>query len=428
MNRGVCWRRCQRSNKRNQEGTGEKLIKATSKKAFTIVLTLGSALNLHAQQKEVRVYREGNIWVEEITGSVAPGKGLRLRSAIGSVQVRGGSQQNVTYTVKKRISRSSEEAARRDMANFVFTAVKKGDAVYMEADWPQSRSGRLNAEFYINVPKQTSWVKVDTLGGSVGVNSIAGKVDAGTAGGSISMDEIGGAVSVHTMGGSIDVGRVGSDAKLETKGGSINILSAGGWISANTSGGSINVGTGSQAVTVESAGGSISVNKCHGELRATTAGGTIDIGDVDAGAHLESAGGGIRLASAKGIVNANTASGGIKLLRLTSGVRAETMSGPIEAEFIASRNEFTESHLETTVGDIVVYIPSDLGVNVKAVIDFVNGHTIKSEFDGLRKSSEGGQYGPQEMYADGRLNGGGPVLKLHTTNGNIEIRKLKTKK
>jgi DUF4097 and DUF4098 domain-containing protein YvlB len=404
------------------------VIKATGKKTLTIILALGSTLSLHAQQKEVRVYREGNTWVEEITGSVAPGKGLRLRSAIGSVQVRGASQQNVTYTVKKRVSRTSEEAARRDMANFVFTAARKSDAVYMEADWPQTRSGRLNAEFYINVPKETSWVKVYTVGGSVGVNAISGKVDAGTAGGSISLDEIGGAANAHTLGGSIDVGRITGDAKLETKGGSINIGSVGGYIVANTEGGSIQVGSGSQGITVESAGGSISVSKCHGELRATTAGGTIDIGDVDAGAHLESAGGGIRLASAKGRVSANTASGGIKLLRLTSGVRAETMSGPIEAEFIASKNEFTESHLETTVGDIVVYLPSDLGVTVKAAIDFVNGHTISSDFDGLRKSSEGGQYGPQEMWADGRLNGGGPVLKLHTTNGNIEIRKLKNKR
>jgi DUF4097 and DUF4098 domain-containing protein YvlB len=404
------------------------VINAAGRKTLTIILALGSALSVSAQQKDVRVYRDGNTWVEEITGSIAPGKGLRLRSALGSVQVRGGSQQNITYTVKKRVSRSSEEAARRDMANFAFSAVRRGDAVYMEADWPQTRSGRLNAEFYINVPRDTSWVNVDTLGGSVGVNAIAGKVEAGTAGGSITLDDIGSAVHAHTMGGSIDVGRVGGDAKLETKGGSINIISAGGWISANTSGGSINVGSGGQAVTVESAGGSISVNKCGGELRATTAGGTIDIGDVGAAAHLDSAGGSIRLASAKGIVKANTASGAIRLLRLTSGVRAETMAGPIEAEFIASSKEFTESHLETTVGDIVVYLPSDLGVNVKAVIDFVNGHTITSEFDGLRKSSEGGQYGPQEMWADGRINGGGPVLKLHTTNGNIQIRRLKNKK
>jgi DUF4097 and DUF4098 domain-containing protein YvlB len=389
---------------------------------------MGSALSVSAQQKEVRVYRDGNTWVEEITGSIAPGKGFRLRSAQGAVQVRGGAQQNITYTIKKRVSRSSEQAARRDMMSFAVITKRTPDAVYMEADWAQERSGKLNAEFYINVPKESNWVRVETLGGSVGVNGIAGKVDANTAGGSITIDDIGAAVIAHTMGGSIDVGRVGGDAKLETQGGSINIGSVGGWISASTSGGSIQVGSGSRGVTVDSAGGSISVTKCNGELHATTAGGTIDIGDVGGGAHLESMGGGIRLASAKGIVRANTASGGIRLMNLTSGVRAETMAGPIEAEFIAGRGQFTESHLETTIGDIVVYLPSDLGVNIKAAIDFVNGHTITSEFDGLTKTSEGCQYGPREMYADGRINGGGPMLKLHTTNGNIVIKKSKARK
>jgi hypothetical protein len=52
-----------------------------------------------------------------------------------------------------------------------------------------------------------------------------------------------------------------------------------------------------------------------------------------------------------------------------------------------------------------------------------NGHNIFSDFDAVKVVKEGGQYGPREIYADGRINGGGPVLKLHTTNGNIEIRK-----
>jgi hypothetical protein len=84
--------------------------------------------------------------------------------------------------------------------------------------------------------------------------------------------------------------------------------------------------------------------------------------------------------------------------------------------------------LETTVGDIVVYLPSDLGVTVKAAIELANGHNITSDFDGIKVSSEGGQWGPKEMYADGRINGGGPILKLHTTNGNIAIRRLKNRK
>jgi hypothetical protein len=31
--------------------------------------------------------------------------------------------------------------------------------------------------------------------------------------------------------------------------------------------------------------------------------------------------------------------------------------------------------------------------------------------------------GPREFYAEGNLNGGGPLLHVHTTAGNIEIKR-----
>lgn len=395
---------------------------------FAIVLALcisAPAQQRDAQQKDARVYRDGNTWVEEMSGSIPAAHGLSLRSSIGSVQVRGAAQPNITYTIKKRVSRSQEDLSRRDMMKFEVTVARHGDSVVIEGDWPGEHAGRLNAEFFITVPNDTNIVKVETLGGSVDVKNITGKAYTQTAGGSISLDDIGSSATANTMGGGISVGKIGGDAKLETAGGSIAIDSVEGVISASTSGGSISVGSGRHGITVESAGGSITVNKCGGALRASTAGGSIDIGDVAENAHLETAGGGIRLNSAGGNVVAETASGGIKLRKLTRGVTAQTTAGPIEAEFIAHKGEFTDSHLETTVGDIVVYLPSDLGVTIKASIELANGHNIFTDFDGVKVTKEGGEWGPREIYAEGRINGGGPVLKMHTTNGNIEIKKSK---
>lgn len=389
-----------------------------------VLLMLAMSLSAVAQQKDVHVYRDGDTWVEETKGSLPAAHSLSFNSAIGTVHVIGGAQPNVTYTVKKRVSRPTEELAKKDMENFPVTAARRGDAIVIEADWPHQRSGRLNAEFFIQVPKDTQIAKVQTLGGSVEVRNIAGKAYASTAGGSITMDEIGSTAAASTMGGNIDIGKVGGDAKLENAGGDIKIGSVNGVIAASTSGGNIQIGSGRSGITVESAGGSIQVDKCGGQLRASTAGGSIDIGEVGMGAELETAGGGIRLASAGGNVSANTQSGGIRLKKLTRGVLAQTASGPIEAEFVAKRGEFTDSHLETTVGDIVVYLPSDLAATIKASIEMANGHNIFTDFDGVKVTKENGDYGTREVWADGRINGGGPVLKLHTTNGNIEIKKV----
>jgi hypothetical protein len=36
-------------------------------------------------------------------------------------------------------------------------------------------------------------------------------------------------------------------------------------------------------------------------------------------------------------------------------------------------------------------------------------------------SSEGGDWGPKSVTAEGKLNGGGPWLKVRTTTGDIKI-------
>jgi hypothetical protein len=105
-------------------------------------------------------------------------------------------------------------------------------------------------------------------------------------------------------------------------------------------------------------------------------------------------------------------------------VRAETAAGPITAEFVGKSGDFTESSLTTSVGDIIVYLPADLHVTVRASIETAMGHKIKSnDFPELKITSEGGNWGPKEIYATGQLNGGGPILKISTTMGNIELRK-----
>jgi hypothetical protein len=100
------------------------------------------------------------------------------------------------------------------------------------------------------------------------------------------------------------------------------------------------------------------------------------------------------------------------------------MAGGIEAEFVARRNEFTESRLATNVGDITVWLPSDLAVTLRATIEMANGHRIYApDFPELQITSEGGDYGPRTIYGNGQVNGGGPVLKLDTSNGNITIKR-----
>lgn len=372
-----------------------------------------------------RVYRDGRYFVQEITGYLPAQSRLAIESDAGSIKVNGGKQDNrISFKALKRVKASNEDEARRAFEAFRFKAYSSGGTAVLRTEMNGAHRNT-SIDIEVQTPRNLDYAKASTRGGSVGIYSITGKAYAESMGGSVSMNDIGGTAIASTMGGSIDVDKIGGDLKLETAGGSINIGTVNGQVMAETAGGSINVVQGKSNVSVETAGGSISVSDCGGMLKATTAGGSIDIGRVAAGAHLETAGGSIRLNSAGDIVKAVTSGGGIKLSRLTKGVYAETEAGGIEAEFIAKRGDYTDSKLVTNSGDIVVYLPSDLGVTVRATIEVSNGHKVYSDFDEVKVTNDNDGYGPRTVYGNGAINGGGPVLKLNTSNGNIILKRAR---
>ncbi|MBZ5597411.1 MAG: hypothetical protein LAN83_03735 [Acidobacteriia bacterium] len=372
--------------------------------------------------QQTRVYREGNNWAQEITGSLTTVKNLRVKVDVGSVRVEGGSSQGINYVIRNRAYTSSEDKARKEFDSYKISAYVKGDTAWIVADWQGESPHRFSGDFSVTVPRDMDWVKLETEGGSVSTTAISGRVEAQSGGGSIRLDDIGGAISGETGGGSIDVGTVGGDLSLHTGGGSIRVNSAKGKISAESGGGSVVVVSGLQGAVLETGGGSIQVERCNGRVKATTGGGSIDLGDIGGPAEIETGGGSIRLASAKGIVHAETAGGSIELNGVPSA-RAETGAGGIVARFVSSSGERNDSLLETSAGDITVYLAPNLSISIRASIELANGHSIRSDFSEIKVTTEGGDYGPKTVTAEGNLNGGGPVLKVRTTTGDIVFRR-----
>jgi DUF4097 and DUF4098 domain-containing protein YvlB len=374
--------------------------------------------------QETHMSREGGTWGQEVSGSLAGVKILRVKVDMGSVVVRGGQQQGINYVVHTNCKNSSEEDARRQFEQYKISAYVKGDTAWIVGDWQGGRRPRhFSGEFSINVPREISLVKLETEGGNVETTGIAGRVEAESGGGSMRLDDIGAGVSAETGGGSIDVGTVSGDLGLHTGGGSIEIHHATGKVVAETGGGSIEIQSCDQGATLETGGSSIVVRHCNGKVKATTGGGSIDLSDVGGPAEIETGGGSIRLTSAKGHVHAETGGGGIELYGVPSA-RAETGAGGITVKLVNTGGERHDSDLETGAGDITVYIAADVAINVRASVDMGNGHRITSDFPDIHVSSEGDQWS-KTLTADGALNGGGPMLKVHTSTGDICIRKAR---
>jgi len=390
-----------------------------------LVKVVGALLALlpWAMAQQPRVYREGGNWAQEITGTLAPARNLRVKVDVGSVRVEGGSQ-NISYVIRTHAYTSSEEKARQEFDSYKISAYLRGDTAWVVADWQGGHPNRFSGEFVINVPRAMDAVKVETDGGTVTVSGLTGRVDSQSGGGSIRLDDIGGVINAETGGGSIEVGSAGSDVNLHTGGGSIKVQSAKGKINAESGGGSVAVMFGAQGATLETGGGSIRLEKSDGGVRVSTGGGNIELGDISGPVEMETGGGSIRLSSARGPVRAESGGGSIELNGVPSA-RAETGAGTITAKFVAAGADHSDSHLETSAGDIIVYLAPDVRLSIRASIEVANGHAIHSDFPDIRVTAEGGDYGPKTYTAEGNLNGGGPVLKVRTTTGDISFRRAR---
>lgn len=340
-----------------------------------------------AEEPSSRIYRSRGEWVEEITGTLAANKTVSIKTETGPIHLQGAQQNTVTYIIHKRVRAESEQAARRELARLKIVASAAGEATVIRSEGTGIRN--VSLDFDVLVPVQTSLVKLETKGGG------------------IQLDQIDGSVVASSSGGDIGIGKVGGNVRVETGGGAIKIGSAGGQVIASSKGGALVIGAGSN-MKLDTGGGAIHVGRCSGTVKASTAGGTIELNDI------------------VGMAQAETGGGAIHAISVRGGLQAETGGGAIVAELSPDHGSFKDSHLETPSGDIVVYIPDGFGINIQAIAEFARGGPgIITDFSGLQITHGNRKWGPQETFAQGSLNGGGPVLHVHTTAGHIEFRKKK---
>src|SRR5579864_3127386 len=78
--------------------------------------------------EESKLSRDGDFWVQTVTGSEPAVTSGRLRiSTRGPVTVRGGAHDQVQYTIIKRVKAHSESEARRRLSRFLVRTYRQGD-------------------------------------------------------------------------------------------------------------------------------------------------------------------------------------------------------------------------------------------------------------------------------------------------------------
>ncbi len=402
-----------------QLGGGRRAI------AIGVLLAMGSVASLGQSQPQPRMYQQGPQWIEEFSGFAPLSRVVKVMMSVGAIHLEGGEQEQISYLVRERCVRSTQEAARKIFDQFRVFSTRKADATLIQGDWVGGKdTSELSADVFVQVPRSVDAVALNAHEGSITVRAIRAKLDVETAAGNIDLDQIAGAVKAHTSGGFITAGKLNGDAQLRSGAGNVQAKEIGGRATLWTAGGLASLGS-ARWCSLETLAGNIAVQHCGGDLRAVSGGGSIDIGDVAGDVFAQTGGGRIRLGSALGRVMAATGGGSVELHKLARGAQVDSGVGAISVEFMGSPKTFSDSSLRTASGDVIVYLADSLPITVHAASDMTRGPGIMSDFPEIRVTSEGGSYGPKSMFAEGALNGGGAVLKVRTTIGQIEFHRSK---
>jgi DUF4097 and DUF4098 domain-containing protein YvlB len=183
---------------------------------------------------------------------------------------------------------------------------------------------------------------------------------------------------------------------LKTGGGSIDVRDLQGTVVAQTSGGSLHFGQIEGPVKGHTSGGSIHVEKGSGPVDVNTSGGSIHIGE------------------ANGPVTAHTSGGSISVDEVRGRIQASTSGGHIGAKI--SKQPEGDCELKTSGGSIDVRLARDLNLNLLAT---TSAGSVRANFP---LSFQGDI---SRSRVEGKMNQGGPQLRIHTSAGSISIDEAK---
>ncbi len=184
---------------------------------------------------------------------------------------------------------------------------------------------------------------------------------------------------------------------LRTSGGGITLGDLNGRVDARTSGGSIKLGKIGADIDAHTSGGHVTLDNAKGEVKLGTSGGNITVGRVEGPANLSTSGGSIRIDSVTGSLKAHTSGGNIRA----------AVAGALTSD----------CSLSTSGGSVRVAVDKAAAFRLDAS---TSGGSVDAE--GLTITLERSSRDRSRLA--GAVNGGGPVLKLRSSGGGIEVNTL----
>jgi DUF4097 and DUF4098 domain-containing protein YvlB len=151
----------------------------------------------------------------------------------------------------------------------------------------------------------------------------------------------------------------------------------------------------------------------QGQVNLHTGDGSIHIANLKGTMELESGDGNLEVESVEGTLHAHTGDGNIRAHGRFDGLDIRTGDGNVETRADAGSSLGSGWEVVTGDGNVTLAVPGNLAADVE--LKTGDGHINL----GMPLTMEGSL---KENYMRGKMNGGGPTLRVHTGDGAIELK------
>jgi hypothetical protein len=169
----------------------------------------------------------------------------------------------------------------------------------------------------------------------------------------------------------------------------------------------------SARLRVSTGNGAIAIERAGAEVSASTGNGEIKIGETTGRVDASTGNGDVQVAGANGPVTVSTGNGRVDVRTARGGVSASTGNGDVDVRIGALPID-GDMKFSTGSGGIRIALPSEFNGRIDATTG--NG-SLRSDFD----IAIVGRL--DAHHVRGTIGSGGPLLRLVTGNGEIELRK-----
>ncbi len=197
-------------------------------------------------------------------------------------------------------------------------------------------------------------------------------------------------------------------ADLRCSSGPIRVEDLTGAVRARTVGSAIDVRGVEGALALRTEGGAIAATEVQGAVSARSSGGPIELRWISGPVEVRSDSGDVRLSHVGGRVDVRAESGEVTLDDVRGPAEVTLEQGAIAATF----TDAPAGSLETRSGSVEVLLPAHAGAALDA-------RSARGSVDVDASVRPDGKRAPDHFI--GKLNGGGPSLRVYTARGSVRV-------